>query len=275
MDAIRTFLNSIFQPLPLTKELVQAKNTLLEQMEQRYRNLLTEGMNDQDASDLVIAEFGSLNDRLNELGLSPTRLASPNYMPFSQVKAYLEVRQTNSILITLGVALCILSAAVACFIEQILSNKFLTILLSPDTLDTATAIPLLTMISIAVGLFIFSGTRSDAFHYIEEGITLDPSIIQYLKTELAANKHSQSISTIIGVSLCILSPISVMVCTPLFGDDSGFTGAIFLTIIAIAVSLFVYFGIRTASYEILLEQAKKGAPPLPQSPSLITQEKEV
>ncbi len=69
MDTLTNYLNTMFAVLPDTEDVRQAKAELLQMMEDRYTDLLSEGKSVNEAVGTVITEFGSIDEIAKALGL--------------------------------------------------------------------------------------------------------------------------------------------------------------------------------------------------------------
>ena len=70
MDAIKEYIDNLFLGLPDTDEVRRAKAELLEMMEDKYEELLSEGKSEEEAVGVIISEFGNLEEIAEELGIS-------------------------------------------------------------------------------------------------------------------------------------------------------------------------------------------------------------
>lgn len=71
MDDIKNYLESVFSKLPQTPEARRAKDELGQMMEDKYAELLAQGMSEKDAAKATIAEFGNPDEVLESLGVKP------------------------------------------------------------------------------------------------------------------------------------------------------------------------------------------------------------
>ena len=69
MEAIREYLHNMFLNLPETPQVLRAKAELMEMMEDKYEELMREGMSEKEAVGTVISEFGNLDELAEELGI--------------------------------------------------------------------------------------------------------------------------------------------------------------------------------------------------------------
>lgn len=60
----------MFSSLPKTREVVEMKLNMLENMEEKFQELLKEGKNENEAVGIVLADFGSIEELKQELGIS-------------------------------------------------------------------------------------------------------------------------------------------------------------------------------------------------------------
>lgn len=69
MEDISKYLDNLFAQLPNTPEARHAREELGQMMEDRYAELRAKGMGEKDAASAAIAEFGSLEEVRESLGL--------------------------------------------------------------------------------------------------------------------------------------------------------------------------------------------------------------
>ena len=60
MEAIREYLHNMFLNLPETPQVLRAKAELMEMMEDKYEELMQEGMSEKEAVVRFFSEFGYL-----------------------------------------------------------------------------------------------------------------------------------------------------------------------------------------------------------------------
>nr|NLD41763.1 hypothetical protein [Actinomycetales bacterium] len=69
MDAITSYIDHMFRSLPQTHEVRRAKSELLEMSEDRYHELRTDGISENEAVGRVITQFGNLEELADGLGI--------------------------------------------------------------------------------------------------------------------------------------------------------------------------------------------------------------
>ena len=65
METIKSYLETMFANMPNTPEVLRAKQELWGMMEDKYNELISEGLSENEAVGTVISEFGNL-DELSE-----------------------------------------------------------------------------------------------------------------------------------------------------------------------------------------------------------------
>ena len=70
METIKNYLESMFASMPNTPEVRKAKAELLQMMEDKYNELISEGTSENAAVGTVISEFGNLDELAESLSLT-------------------------------------------------------------------------------------------------------------------------------------------------------------------------------------------------------------
>jgi hypothetical protein len=81
MEDISKYLDNLFAQLPNTPEARHAREELGQMMEDRYAELRAKGMGEKDAASAAIAEFGSLEEVRESLGLGAQPAATQPETP--------------------------------------------------------------------------------------------------------------------------------------------------------------------------------------------------
>ena len=77
METIKNYLDAMFLKLPDTYEVRNAKRDLLALTEDKYEELIREGMAEHEAVGRVISDFGNLDEIASDLGLE--KMADGSY----------------------------------------------------------------------------------------------------------------------------------------------------------------------------------------------------
>lgn len=257
METIKTYLENLFSSLPKSKEIIKIKEELLCNMEDKYNELKEEGKTENEAIGIVISEFGNIDELLNELNITPNNnLGKNNNFPVLDkdfILNYIIEKRKASKLIGLGVALCIIAISSIVLFSQLISDKLIFSDFSQNFKDSITVIPLFLLVAVAVGLFIYSGLKLEKFKYITEGkFNLSFDAEAYLKKEQSINNSKFSLKIIIGVCLCVFSPVIIFIGSAISDSASSYSVVFFLITIAIAVSIFINVGTNKDLFEMLL-----------------------
>jgi len=69
MDQIKSYIDAVFAGMPNTKVVAEMKQDILESMQERYKELLSQGNNENEALGIVISQFGNIDEIKKELGM--------------------------------------------------------------------------------------------------------------------------------------------------------------------------------------------------------------
>ncbi|AOR25133.1 permease prefix domain 1-containing protein [Clostridium taeniosporum] len=255
METIKNYLDNMFTNLPKTNELIKLYNDLLLNMEEKYKELKNDGKSENEAIGIVISEFGNIDELINELEIDTIEKGSglPT-ITLEEANEFMTTKKKSGFLIGIGVVLCILGAATLILFDGIMNNTYLGKRLSEDAQNLPGVISLFVLVVIAVALFIYSGMKLEKYKYLKEPFDLPISLKSNIEQKFKAFSPTYMISTILGVSLCILSPVAILIIDALGNESLENYGVVaLLTMIAGAVFIFIYFGNIKKSYSILLK----------------------
>ena len=252
MNAIRNYLDNMFRNLPNTEEVRRAKSELLQMMEDKYEELIAEGKTENEAVGIVISEFGNLDELADSLGISEAVTENPTedkpMLSLDRVKEYLSMVSTKSILTPLGIALCILSV-----VSPILAD------ILPVDLDVIGAGGMLSIIAIAVGLFIFSGIKGREYAEVKKKeCSLSIEGAEYVRNERRRFKNSYGLMSSFGIGLCILSIINPILLDKIPYINSNIGAAMMFVFVALGVFLITSANTRMNGYDRLLALNEAG-----------------
>lgn len=255
METIKNYLDNLFASLPKTAKVMDLKNNILSNMEDKYNELKRNGKTENEAIGIVISEFGNIDELVSELGIQNSDPVNTQpVVTTEEVEAYLNVKRVQGIQIGIGVFLCILAPAMLVLLSVLVENGVIFTGITGDGAYAPGVIALFVLIAIAVAIFIFSDMSFERFKFMENGVQLPLGMEADLKKRYYSFNPTYYLCIIVGVCLCILSPISIFV-TLFFKDETlqEYSIVIVLTLIAIAVFLFITSGTIRESYEKLLQ----------------------
>jgi hypothetical protein len=253
METIRNYLDNMFAGLPKTARVLDLKNNILSNMEEKYNELKNQGKSENEAIGIVISEFGNIDELVNELGIrKEEKEVSLPVINEEEAKAYLRAKKTMGIQISIGVFLCITAPVMLLLLNGLFEQNIIKNHFSKSTMGTPGLIALFVMVAAAVAIFIFSGMNFERYQYMEKGVQLPGSMEYSLKQRYDRYTPVFYLHIVIGVCLIVLSPISIFVAS-LIGEEASYFGvAVLLLIVAISVTLFISAGTVRESYERLL-----------------------
>lgn len=260
MDTIKNYLENMFSHLPQSKEILKIKNEMLSNMEEKYQELIQSGKTENEAIGIVISEFGNINELLKEMGIEQSS-NNTDILVITESEAldFVEASRKTGIIVGIGVFLCIIGGASMILVNQLIDDGFISVL-SEDMDHIISLIPLFILVATAVGLFIYSDSLTRRFHFVKDEFILSESVRNNLNQRKEAFHPIHTLSIIIGVVLCILSPIILFI-TSIIGDSAAVYGIVaLLFIVGIAVYIFIYFGSIDDSYKKLLNVDVGGEP---------------
>jgi hypothetical protein len=254
MDTIKNYLDNMFSNLPKSSQMLKLKNDLLTNMEDKYDELKNSGKSENEAIGIVISEFGNIDELISELGIEQKN--EVNTLPIvteEEAKSFLAVKRESGLLIGIGVFLCILGPAMMILINQLISDGLFSKGLSQNIGDILGIIVLFILVVPAIALFIFSGMKLEKYKYLEGSFDLPTHFRASIQQKNDAFTATFTLSIIIGVCLCVISPVALFV-TSIFGNGASTYGVVILLIIvAIAVFIFIFYGSIKESFSLLLQ----------------------
>ncbi|GBU10791.1 hypothetical protein AwErysi_04070 [Erysipelotrichaceae bacterium] len=279
METLLSYLENTFKALPETAEVVKIKAELASHMEEKYHELLGEGKSVNEAIGIVITDFGNIDELIAELDIIPKResilsekAVNPVEKPAKKLYTVTEKRafdlidtmSTNSRYIGLGVFLILLGTAALIFSLKYVNYIFTV---NEDILKFLGLNILLICIAVAVGFFIYSGSKFAPYADLEDEVNIPEQLAQKLRLRQSEEQSGKNIKIIIGVMLCIIAPLLLISGAYIGGEKSvGIGLPLMLIVIGIAVYLFITAGsisqavemlFRTTSYESEKKKSEK------------------
>ena len=159
---------------------------------------------------------------------------------------YLNTMKMVGKFVGIGVLLCILGTA-----AMIASSVLLG-----DTGWAVGLVALLAFVAVGVALFIYSGLQTEQYEYMEKPFSMRTYIKQQLEAEWEAVKSSNMVMLIVGICMCIISPIPLVISSYISNEDEAIViigTCVMLLIVAFAVNLIIYAGCIMSGYHQVLE----------------------
>ena len=259
MDTIKKYLESMFEHLPKTLEVMRAKDELYSMMEDKYNELISEGKKENEAIGIVISEFGNLDELAEGLGLNKVldNIVSSDrrYVSRQEADDYVDAAVSRRFMLSLGILLCILSPAGPILLDSVASATGLAFF-------TGIGVAFMFLCAaIGVGFIVFSSYMTKSWSFLrKQPCYIDDETIDYLKTEKEESQTASGMILAVGIMLCIVSVIPVIALNtalniPIISDGVG--PSMLFTLVAVGVFLIVFSSGRNMAYKKLLSLNKK------------------
>ena len=171
-----------------------------------------------------------------------------------EANGYMDLMKEQSVKIAAAVLACIISPITLILLGGL--SEYGTIGLSEDAAGGIGVIILLLIIAGAVCVFITSGMKSEKYKYLEEEfISLQYGVAGIVEYKREKFEPVYRKCTVIGVVICIISVIPLLFAGVINASDliCIYCVCILLSMISVAVFMFVWSGIIWGSYQKLLE----------------------
>jgi hypothetical protein len=257
METIKNYLDNMFAGLPKTARVLELKNNILTNMEEKYNELKNQGKSENEAIGIVISEFGNIDELVSELGIcKDTEVKSLPLVTESEVDSYLAVKKTMGLQIGIGVFLCIIGAASIILFYQLAEQGLIGTNLQGGAAGIPGLVTFFLFITAAVGIFIYSGMNFERYKYMESGVQLSASLEASLREKYERSTPKFYMGLITAVCLLIISPMAVIITSYISTGTTDYDeyGVVFLlVIVAFAVFLLIFTGTTRESYQRLLK----------------------
>lgn len=255
MSILLHYVNSIFESLPRTSEMVKLKQELLLNMENRYNQLIAEKNNEQQATTLVLTEFSHLTKYLTQHSFSTEEIdfnnANPDWSD-EDVQEFMSHRSRFALAIASGISLILIAPAKTLFIQEI--ARFLPFMnrIESQKLMALSFIPAVILIAIAIGLFVFFGFKEYHYRLGDKVNLLNKRTHSYLTQEKKEFKRRFLKAIRVGVFLCIVSLVFLFLSLVLFESAKNWLLIFLFSFASIGIFLLVFFGLIHLTYDQLL-----------------------
>ncbi len=241
METIKSYLEAMFAGMPNTPEVRKAKSELLQMMEDKYNELISENQSENSAVGTVISEFGNLDELAEDLGLkreleeAHTKEAeSPRrHIILEEAQAFITSRGKKALFLSLGVMLCIMSVAPVIVLQN----------------PGGVALMFLS-IALGVGSIVYSSFIGKEWNFMRtELCQIDMNTASYLKERRRSFEPVHAACITIGVILCIVCWVPILFFTNMF---EFFGAALLFVIVGIGVFLIVYSNSISNGFDLIL-----------------------
>lgn len=172
-----------------------------------------------------------------------------------EANQYLSFQEKFASLVAMAVSLCVLSPVVLIILAGFSDDGVFGV--SENLAAGVGVITLLLMVAVAVYIFIRYGMAAEKYDYLEKSaIDTEYGVAGMVREKKNSYQEVYSKGIAIGVIMCVLSVIPLLISAFVSAPDyivCSMVGVL-LTIIAIAVHIFVRVGMIKGSFDHLLEE---------------------
>ncbi|MDO3408805.1 permease prefix domain 1-containing protein [Saccharibacillus sp. CPCC 101409] len=253
METLNAYLDSMFAAWPRTAQVADLKRDMLAAMEDKYDELKRTGRSEHEVIGIVISEFGSVDELMGELGISPAdeRQAAPKLTEASALGYEAFVRR-SSLLKGIGWMLVLLGAAAMVLIAALNENGALGAL-SEDAGYLLAVIALFVLVVPAIGLFIASGGGKESYGVLSGDFELAAGTRGIIESHRESFRPIRSRSVVAAACLGTLSPVAVLIAAMNGEGQTPYGVSVMLALLSLMLFLFVYYGGIHEGYEKLLQ----------------------
>lgn len=212
MEAIREYLSNMFMNLPETPQVLRAKAELMEMMEDKYEELIAEGMSEKEAVGTVISEFGNLDELAEELGIGDfmkkeeepqekkSRHADRRWGP-EEAKKYVAFAKTHARYIALGVMFCIWGPFLESVFDGAINQGYLGTLVG----NLLGNMGMFLLVGVAVVLFVLASTRTKEYGKVSRYTMHWMKKPQRMSAKIRKGTKNAACSRLVSVYFCVFS----------------------------------------------------------------------
>ena len=176
-EKLRAYIESLFSDAPKTKKTVELKEEILQNLFDKYNDLIAEGKNEESAYNIAVASVGDISGLVEELN-------SSNYSEETEKQ-----RKRSAMLVSLGVVL-----AIASFIPHFIFDN-----------EDVACIFMFLFWAIAAGLFVYNGMTKPKYN------KLDDTLVEEFKEWKAQSNEKNSSFGMLSLSLWLITVALYMV----------------------------------------------------------------
>lgn len=174
-----------------------------------------------------------------------------------EANEFLRVKEITSKRIAFATFLCILSPITLILLS--VASEVGVLNISEDFAGGIGMIILLLLVAAAVAIFIFSGSLTSPFEYLEKEVfETEYGVSGMVKERQKQYKDTYTKSNVLGACICILAVVPLFACA--FFSDNDMFAALMVTVmfvlIAIGVFFFITVGIQWESMQKLLQEGE-------------------
>lgn len=211
-EKLRRYIEGLFNDVPQTKNTIELKEEMIQNLKEKYDDLISEGKTEEAAYNIAVASIGDISSLLYDLNMGGKGM---------EEKQIMEGKQKSAALTAIAVMLYILS------IIPIIVTPFRGI-------HNSGLIGFLIMITVATGILIYNGMTKQKYHRSDDTMVEE---FKEWKTQ-KGNRRSLRLSISLALWSIIIAAYFVISFTTFAWE---ITWVIFVFGIAIEALLNIFF----------------------------------
>lgn len=196
-ETLKEFIENIFLSIEQTEEVENLKNDLLTSSNDKYNDLLNKGLSENEALGWVIAEFGSIEEILDEMEISFSikKNQSVNIIELDQLVTEHNKLKKNYCMISIGIGLLVILIGVLAMLSEV----------NPEE-DLIIGLTFLMGAIIPVAIIVFFGYKiSKEVSITKSRYKLNSEAALYVKQQQKKINNSFIGKLIVAISLVFLA----------------------------------------------------------------------
>ena len=195
------------------------------------------------------------NDKFDSVTNVDEKSEAYKIVNFAEAKNFIKIRKSISLLAAISVFLCIISPICLLILGALNENdqSFMS-----ENMVGLGVIVLLVLIAVAVSLFIYIGSKTSAYEYLEkEIIEIDFKTSEMVRNEKEDFRKKFVSYNIIGTVLCVLASVPLFLGLAVVGEDDLLlivASSVTIFIIAVGVFFFVRSNTIQSAFNIILQE---------------------
>ena len=243
MTVIDSYLDTLFAPYPDSPRLREARAELRALMEDQQQALMDAGRTESQAVGAVIAEFGSLDEVAEELGISAeldgtaagTGPTAPAMLSTERAEEYVEAVRRGRWIPAVAIPLFVLSALPLLLLIAVGGEE-------PSGWALGAGLTaLLVLVAVGVVLLVLQGSRMEEFEDIDEArFSPTPAVREIARDLRREHRRERTLATGAAIMLWILAAVPVILMGVL--TDSGSLAPLYgvcATLAMVALGLWI------------------------------------
>ncbi|CCV63741.1 conserved hypothetical protein [Alteracholeplasma palmae J233] len=237
-QTLKSFIDNLFIGID-SDEVLKIKEGLYQSTEEKYEDLLSEGLTENEAIGKVIAEFGDLKEILTELNIDNKVLNDKETKVIIKTEFERKYKSIKIAALLIGIATFLILTVVGVVATISELKEF-------SLKDLTQILVLIIGIIPSIGMYIYAGIKLESEKKQKNVLyVLAENTKEIVKKEVLDHKKKFVMAIISGVSLCLIGVVLFILGSGelenIFAERSIFYLLGFM-LIGLAVFLFIYFG---------------------------------